>query len=138
MILLKQFADLLYKHKLLFVSERLLCLVALGCRAACLATKPLAEGTLVDIVFSSYFRYIFRSRGSQKSDCLIDRSHGCEDIACESALLLNCGFARVRDVHEQGKTSIPSARRLLRLGNALPFSVLRYAPIMLFLYDEME
>jgi hypothetical protein len=70
--------------------------VALSYRA-CLAMKPLAEGASVDIKPSSCFRYIFRARGSQKRDCLIDREHGYRDIACERVLLMSC-----ESVHEPG------------------------------------
>jgi hypothetical protein len=62
--------------------------------------KPLAEGASVDIKPSGCFRYIFRARGSQKRDRLIDRGHGYRDIACERVLLMSC-----ESVHEPGKTS---------------------------------
>jgi hypothetical protein len=106
------------------VSEQLLCLVALGCRP-CLATEPLAKGTSVDVVFPSYFRYILRFGRSQKRDRLIDRSHGCEDIACESALMLSC-----ESVHEPGMCT--SQGRLLELSNSAGMGVKAKNPLLLW------
>jgi hypothetical protein len=77
--------------------------------------KPLAEGASVDIEPSGCFRYIFRARGSQKRDRLIDRGHGYRDIACERVLLMSC-----ESVHEPGMCT--SQGRLLPHGstNAMP------------------